>query len=93
MLGRVVENSLFTPSLQDSKLIALILNYNLPSHTHKLLQKGVTAVLAVGLLVMRAQQLKLVCCSADMYLCRWWSKQVVQCCPKLRTSHVPSGSS
>lgn len=48
MLGRVVENSLFTPSLQDAKLIALILNYNLPSHTYKLLQKGAIALLAVG---------------------------------------------
>ena len=43
MLGRVIDNSLFAPSLQETKLIALVLNYNLPTQTHKLLQKGATA--------------------------------------------------
>lgn len=43
MFGRVIDNSLLSPSLQEAKLIALVLNYNLPSQTHKLLQKGVTA--------------------------------------------------
>ena len=40
MFGRIIDNNLFTPSLQESKLIALVLNYNLPTQTHKLLQKG-----------------------------------------------------
>lgn len=43
MFGRIVDNNLFTPSLQESKLIALVLNYNLPTQTHKLLHKGATA--------------------------------------------------
>lgn len=43
MLNRVVDNSLFLTSRQESKLIALILNYSLPSQTYKLLQKGATA--------------------------------------------------
>jgi hypothetical protein len=41
MLSRKVENKLFSQSdASDSKLIALILNYKLPTQVNKLLHKG-----------------------------------------------------
>ena len=41
MLSRKVENKLFSPSgASNSKLIALILNYKLPTQVNKLLHKG-----------------------------------------------------
>ena len=89
MLNRVVDNSLFSTSRQDSKLIALILNYSLPSQTYKLLQKGATAMLCNhDSLKVRSPAKSCTCCSADMHLCRWRCKQVVQCCSKFCTAPV-----
>ena len=94
MLGRVIDNSLFSPSVQDPKLIALILNYNLPTQTHKLLQKGTTAVLCIQESCQDCSAIKFyMCCSADVHLCRWRCKQAIQCCPKLCTAPVSFGSS
>lgn len=40
MSARVIDNSFLSTSAQSPKLIALILNYTLPTQVYKLLQKG-----------------------------------------------------